>query len=478
MAGTAGKAKVLLVTGRLAAPSLFALSGALGQNGADAGMDVSVLELPISVAALMTPEWALGQILKMRQGGCQALKELPDRIVMPGRVSGCLRGIEDALGVPVTRGPDDLWDIPEWLGLGNDGLDAGGLPGDTGKKGEKGKKFRIIAEIVDAWRMPPETIISLAENFRKSGADIIDLGGNPETGVPDVEDKIARLKERGFSVSVDTFHGETILRAVESGADLVLSVNSSNMSILEKAGKNRQRCKFVAVPDYELEESGYIASLEANVMEAGRMGADVIADPILSPPLMGFVRSLCRFCEYRSLYPDVPMLIGSGNATELLEADSAGVNALLAVCIQELGIEYVLTTEVARWARGTVRELRAALGIMREARGRNALPRRISRALRELKGPPPRYGENQLREMQSAVTDTNWRIFVTEDAVCAFNRDHFIRSGNISEIYADMGISDPSHAFYAGRELQKAAIALKLGRNYVQDDEMSWGALG
>jgi dihydropteroate synthase-like protein len=471
MAGTAGKEKILLVTGRLAAPSLFTLSGALEQNGAGAGMDVSVLELPISVAALMTPEWALGQILKMRQGHCEALKELPDRIVMPGRVIGRLSGIEDALGVPVTRGPDDLWDIPEWLGLGNYASDADGLPGNAGKN------FQIIAEIVDAWQMPPEAIISLAENFRESGADIIDLGGNPQTGVPDVEEKIARLKGRGFLVSVDTFHGETILRAAASGADLILSVNSSNMSILEQAGKNRQRCKFVAVPDYEREESGYIASLEANVMEAGRMGVDVIADPILSPPLMGLVRSLCRFYEYRSLYSDVPMLIGAGNATELLEADSAGVNALLAVCIQELEIDYVLTTEVARWAKGTVRELRAARGIMRAAYGRNALPKRISRALRELKGPPPRYGENQLREMHSAVTDTCWRIFVTEEAVCAFNKDHFICSGDIAEIYAGMGISDPSHAFYAGRELQKAAIALKLGRNYIQDDEMSWGAL-
>jgi dihydropteroate synthase len=38
-----------------------------------------------------------------------------------------------------------------------------------------------------------------------------------------------------------------------------------------------------------------------------------------------------------------------------------------------------------------------------------------------------------------------------------------------------MGITDPRHGFYLGRELQKAAIALSLGRNCVQDDELSWG---
>ena len=467
------------MTGRLAAPSLSAVAGLLRQNGAGSEIDALVLELPISVAALMTPEWALGQILRMRKEKHGALKELPDRIVMPGRMTGNLGTMEDSLGIPVTRGPEDLWDVPEWLGVG--GRAAGfDDAGQSGRHDGSGKTFRIIAEIVDAWRMPAEAIISLAEAFRQSGADVIDLGGNPDTGVPDVGEKIAALKDRGFLVSVDTFHAETILRAVDSGADLILSVNSSNMGLLGQAVQNRQngqKCKFVAVPDYEGTESGYIVSLEANVLEARKMGWDVIADPILSVPLMGFVGSLCRFYEYRSLHPDTPMLMGSGNVTELLEADSAGVNALIAVCAQELGIEYVLTTEVARWAIGTVRELRAARDIMSEASRRGALPKRISRALRELKGPPPRYGEDRLREMRSAVTDANWRIFVTEDAICAFNRDRFLRSRDIAEIYAGMGAMNPSHAFYAGRELQKAAIALRLGRDYVQDDEMSWGAL-
>ncbi|MDR1021201.1 MAG: DUF6513 domain-containing protein [Synergistaceae bacterium] len=467
MAGLTDRASVIFVTGRLAAPSLEEVTGALRQNGS--GISASVLRLPISVAALMTPEWALGQIIRMRQEDCPALRDRPDRIVMPGRVTGSFRDMEEALGVSVTRGPYDLWDIPEWLGL-----DRGPDAYDTGEAGSSGGSFRIIAEITDAWRMTPDDIVSAAEGFRENGADMVDLGGNPLTGVPGVEEKLSALKRRGFLVSVDTFHRDTILRAADSGADMILSVNSSNMDLLGLVGK---MCRFVVVPDYEGDESGYTASLEANVREAERMGADVIADPILRPPLLGFVRSLCGFYEYRSLHPDAPMLIGAGNATELLEADSSGVNALLAACIQELRIEYVLTTEVARWARGAVRELRAARGIMETASRRGTPPKRISQALRELKGPPPRYGEKQLREMQSEISDLNWRIFVTEDAVCAFNRDRFLCGGDIAEIYAGMGLTDPGHSFYAGCELQKAAIALRLGRNYVQDDELSWGVL-
>ncbi|MDR1944013.1 MAG: DUF6513 domain-containing protein [Synergistaceae bacterium] len=466
MSGADVKNKILLVTGRLAAPSLLGVANGLG---ATEGFRVSVLELPVSVAALMTPEWALRQILSLEKSEAVLSRERPDGIVLPGRVMGDLSAMENALGTPVSRGPEDLWDIPEWLGLNLS-------PGDFDKPDKSdGVGARIIAEITDAWRMSVSATVKAAEAFRRYGADYVDLGGSPDEGVPGVTEKIAALKSEGFLVSVDSFHRETILKASDAGADMILSVNSSNMDLLESG---RVRCPVVITPDCERDERDYTASLDGNVAAASRFGASVIADPILSPPLMGFVRSLCRFYEYRSKNPAVPMLIGAGNVTELLEADSAGVNALLSVCIQELGIEYVLTTEVAAWARGTVRELREARRIMSIASGRGTLPKRISSALRELKGPTAKYDLKGLREMQSRVTDSNWRIFAAEDAVCAFNGDRFLHGRDIAGIYAEMGITDPRHAFYVGRELQKAAIALSLSRNYVQDDDLSWGVFG
>ena len=449
----------------MAAPSLRCVAD--GLKG-ELDLDISILELPISVAALMTPEWASSRIASLKKDDEVFRGEHPGIIVMPGRVSGDLKVLEEALGVRAARGPNDLWDLPEWLGLDSSALKSL----DAGEPGAAGGA-RIIAEIVDAGRMPVSAIAELADAFRRDGADYIDLGGSPDIGVPGVEEKIAALRARGFLVSVDTFHKETIHRALEAGADMILSVNSSNMDLLDLAPAH---CKVVAVPDYELGEDDCVSSLELNVENASRLGAAVIADPILAPPLMGFVPSLCRFYEYRSLHPDVPMLMGAGNVTELLEADSAGVNALLAACIHELKIDYVLTTEVARWTRGAVRELREARGIMSEASRRGAPPKKISHALRELKGPQARFGLKNLREMQSSVTDPNWRIFATAEAVCAFNRERFLYGSDIKEIYARMEITDPRHGFYLGKELQKAAIALSLGRNYVQDDELTWGA--
>jgi len=37
---------------------------------------------------------------------------------------------------------------------------------------------------------------------------------------------------------------------------------------------------------------------------------------------------------------------------------------------------------------------------------------------------------------------------------------------------------DPSHAFYLGCELAKAATALTLGKAYNQDQELRWGLAG
>ncbi len=36
---------------------------------------------------------------------------------------------------------------------------------------------------------------------------------------------------------------------------------------------------------------------------------------------------------------------------------------------------------------------------------------------------------------------------------------------------------DPSHAFYLGFEMCKAAIALNLGKEYQQDESLDWGYL-
>jgi dihydropteroate synthase len=56
-----------------------------------------------------------------------------------------------------------------------------------------------------------------------------------------------------------------------------------------------------------------------------------------------------------------------------------------------------------------------------------------------------------------------------------FNRDIFIKCQSAGEVWEQLDDLEPSHAFYLGRELEKAETALKLGKRYVQDQPLDWG---
>jgi hypothetical protein len=76
------------------------------------------------------------------------------------------------LGVEVIRGPKNLKDVPGFLGK------------TKNLKGYGEYRVKILAEIVDAYKMSLEEILSRAHYYRSSGADIIDLGCPVEGGFP------------------------------------------------------------------------------------------------------------------------------------------------------------------------------------------------------------------------------------------------------------------------------------------------------
>src|SRR5262245_49631457 len=111
------------VTGRLAEHALCSVVAPLAR---EAGFDYSIDVLPITVAALMTPEW----ISKRLNRPPQATK-----ILVPGYCAGDLKPIEETTGLPVTRGPRDLRQLPSFFG-------SDPAPADYGNYG-----IEIIAEI-------------------------------------------------------------------------------------------------------------------------------------------------------------------------------------------------------------------------------------------------------------------------------------------------------------------------------------------
>ena len=125
--------------------------------------------------------------------------------------------------------------------------------------------------------------------------------------------------------------------------------------------------------------------------------------------------------------------MGIGNLTELTEADTTGVTALLIGFCQELGIRNVLTTEVIDWARGAVREAVLAAQLMHFAQQEGTPPKHVDGRLLTIKDEEVRpYTEAELRELHASITDPNFRIFTDADWIYAFNAERFVKGTDIN----------------------------------------------
>jgi hypothetical protein len=133
---------------------------------------------------------------------------------------------------------------------------------------------------------------------------------------------------------------------------------------------------------------------------------------------------------------------------------------------------------VIAWARGAVREVDIARRLMHFAVGQKTLPKGIDNRLVTTKDAAVlTYSEDELRELQSRVTDPNFRIFAGRDGITVLNNERFIRGTSIDEIFAALDVHEPTHAFYLGQELARASLAVTLGKTYWQDGPLSWGYL-
>ena len=438
--------RIAFVTGKLAEPALSAL---LARLGPESGFEYTVVRLNIAVAALMTAEWVARKI------------ELPDgitRAVVPGHCRGDFSQLSETTGVPFQHGPKDLRELPNFFGrelLGSQ---------DYGKH-----ELEIVAEINHVPRQPLDEVLRIARRYRDHGADLIDLGCDPGPPFQGIGDTVRALKDENLRVSVDSLSPREIVPAVEAGAELVLSVNSSNVREVRELG-----CEFVAIPD----EPSAFAGLETTLTALEEVGARYRIDPILEPIGFGFANSIGRYLEVRERYPDAEILMGVGNLTELTGVDSAGVNVMLLGFCAEVGIRSVLTTEVAPWTRSAVAELDVARRLMHYAINHKELPKHLEPDLHILRDENVlRHGPERLIELARGLRDQNFRLFAEDGKIHALNSDGRRSHADAFELFEKLGVTDASHAFYLGYEMAKASIALTLGKNYTQDQALRWGLL-
>ncbi|WP_166820305.1 DUF6513 domain-containing protein [Thalassoroseus pseudoceratinae] len=442
--------RILFVTGRLAET---ALRNVVREIESSAGFEADVSVLGISVAALMHTKWVSRKL---------EITEQYDRVVLPGWCQGDLEPLADQFGCQFERGPKDLYDLPQYFGRGARPPVA-----------LTNYDIEILAEINHAPRLMATELLQLADRYRESGADVIDIGCIPNESWNGVANAVQRLCANGHRVSIDSFDQREVEAAVDAGAECVLSCNATNRDWAANLP-----AELVVIPD----DPRHPETMQATIDCLNAAGAKFRLDPILEPIGFGFAASLGRYIECRKRWPNIPMMMGIGNLTELTEVDSAGVNMLLAGFCQELNIGSVLTTEVIPWCQSAVREFDLARRQTWHSVKTQSLPKHISSDLVLLRDSKPTIrGEDTLQAMASQLTDPNFRIFAERGEIHIMNRDGYWRGTDpyavFDQLAADVGITDPSHAFYLGYEFAKAITALTLGKQYTQDESLRWGFL-
>jgi dihydropteroate synthase-like protein len=434
---------LLFLTGRLAKARVTKVLEAMQP----AAFTYEVHDIGVKVAALMTADL----IRRRLPAPARA-----DRILLPGRCRADLEALGAHYGIPVQRGPDDINDLPEFFG-------GKGRPRDLSRH-----DVRIFAEIVEAPTLSVPAILQRAAEYRAAGADVIDIGCLPDTPFPRLEDAVRALITAGHRVSVDSANPDELRRGAAAGANFLLSLTEETLSLAEDSE---------AIPVLIPARHGDLGSLLRAMDKLDARGRPYLADPILDPIHFGFTESLGRYAALRGARPNAEILMGTGNLTELTDADTTGINAMLMGIVSELHITNVLVVRVSPHCRRAIEETDAARRIMFAAREEGSLPSGIGPALLCLhdRKPLPRTSA-EIAEMAAMIADDNFRIEIAADGLHIYNRGGHHVGDDPFELFPQLHVErDGSHAFYLGHELAKAEIAFRLGKRYVQDQPLNWG---
>ncbi len=511
--------RALIVTGKLARKLVE-------DNVKQSRVRAEVLSLPNEVAALMTPKFVSDRL------GCMPLQGF-DLVMLPGMMRGDVSSVSRKIGIPAFKGPKHAADLPlvldrlkeiklstvmpacellkdairrralrELLSINKKGVPAMAIGRGRRALGIGGTApMRVLAEIVDASTMDEKTIVSWARYFADSGADIVDIGMVAGGGHAKEAQSAIRAVKRVLPVpvSIDTNDVQEMRAAVRARVDLILSINAANM---EQVARFASRVPVVVTPASDEkswpEDAGRrVEQLEENTLQARRLGFRmVIADPVLSPIFMpSLIESLMAYRNFSQRHPQIPILFGAGNTVELMDGDSAGANLLLAGIASEVRASILLVTEASDKTRGCVREMSTAARMATLARMRGSPPKDLGLDLLMLKEKRIKHEhyDASLEVGVPVVWEAKRQRFVHDPKGCfkmALDRDakqivlyHYIYGASMPRLVIRGRdplamsraavrrslVSRFDHAAYLGIELEKADVALRMQKSYVQD---------
>ena len=475
-----------------------------------------VLVMDVDVASFITP--------KMLR---DAAPEGYNIILIPGAITADFGPVAASLGTMVRLGPKHAVDLRHILPL----LDSvelsttvpacllleermrsqaraaissleGGAEAPLSIKGVKvggASRMKVLAEIVDATRLDDAALVEKIRHYEGEGADMIDLGIPLDADPAAVARAVCvALGATRLPISVDSLRPDLLRAGIEAGCDLVLSLDGSNLGEVGPVAAG------AGVPAVVL--PGPEATLAENLRRAQGLGVSAMADPVLSPPLLGLAESICRYRDFHQTFPEVPLFFGAGNVTELLDADSPGANGLLAALGAEVGAAVLFTPEYSDKARGSIAELRRASEMVHLALGRKTPPKDLGLDLLVLKEKRRRPGVEMPEEFIEVATILrgggdkdrsvggadgdgalagrrtemdpagSFRIFVAKGKIVVIHEAVTLVGLSGREILAEIIgrglVTMLDHAGYLGRELERAQTAIRLGRSYSQDEPL------
>lgn len=417
-----------------------------------------------------------------------------DMVITSGMCTASFQKVEEETGVPVYRGPRHAADLSLILRVINTIELSREIPADdlltslrqkeaekkvklleTEAKGDfsirgvkigKGSRMKVLAEIMDAHRHPD--IRKKVTRFFEDGADIVDLGFGFDATPEDVRRVFEKISDLPGPLAADTQNPE-LIRAALPRADMILSLHDGNIN---EVGPDiaYTRAAAVIVPQEQ--------SFRETIEQAKNMGITrLIADPLLQPAGSGFTGSLAGFLDY-----GCPLFFGAGNVTELIDADSIGINALLAAMAHELHAAIIFCSEHSDKTQGSIKEMRRATEMMLLT-GERPYPKDLGIDLfcikekRKRREPPLEYsGIVDAEQMPDDIQYDprgNFRIGIEDGWIIAVRNGSAVRGKRWQDVLYTLlkqdAISLLDHSGYLGRELFKAELAIKFGRSFEQD---------
>ena len=523
--------KVLIITGDLAYPLIKNVVK-------DSNEDVIVHIADTQVAAFLTPRMIINEV---KSNFADQLDSI-DLILVPGLIKKGTREITKELGIPTFKGSTDGADLLMVLNLIENIQLSEDKPADKLIEEEKRKEafkiiedfendeenikkllkkpnnimigklpvgedfpMRVLAEIANAPFLSKEALINKCQYFVDCGADMIDIGmaagEDFSSKVPELIDTLRPIVG-DRPLSIDTLNAKEIRVAAEHGIDFVLSLDLGNQSEIAPLLKEKGIPAVLLptnftegiTPKTPEERIEFMNQLIEDT-DGLKYVADMILDPVNSASI---VESILACREFHKINK-APMFFGVGNVTELMDADSGGVNVLLAGIGMELGVSILFTPEESGKTRGSVYELATASKMMFLAKHRKSIPKDLGINMVAFKDKHKRNDiiENELDGIpQAKLTkplkfirdkagsfriNVDYGTTVNESKIIATHfkknkADLVIVGHTAKEIYEEIIkkelVTRMEHAAYLGSELQKAEIAMITGKEYVQDFEL------